>query len=140
MGVREKINKYLRPVSSHKENLNYGASSIGFAKAKVLRRNMTKAEKILWKHLRNRNFSGYKFRRQHPLGIYIADFYSHNLKLVIEIDGSHYYLPDEKKYDTTRTFTMNHNGINVIRFSNADVLYHIDSVLQKIEEETEKYK
>ncbi len=69
------------------ENMFFGASKIIFENAKELRKNMTHAEKILWNHLKVKP-NGYKFRRQHPLGIYIADFYCHKLKLVIEIDGS----------------------------------------------------
>jgi very-short-patch-repair endonuclease len=115
----------------HKKNLNYGAPSAGFAKAKQLRKKMTLAEQILWKQLRN-SLSGYKFRRQHPLGIYIADFYSHELKLVIELDGSHHLLQDEKKYDKSRTFTLNLDGIKVLRFRNQEVIRNVKRVIERI--------
>jgi imidazole glycerol-phosphate synthase subunit HisF len=64
-----------------------GASPLIFERAKDLRKNMTEAEKVLWFHLKQ-NSGGFKFRRQHPLGIYIADFYCHKAKLVIELDGT----------------------------------------------------
>lgn len=118
----------------YRKNLNYGASSIGFAKAKQLRKRMTLSEQILWKQLRN-NFSGYKFRRQHPLGIYIADFYSHQLKLVIELDGSQHLLPEGKKNDKTRTFTLNLDRITVLRFKNYEVIKDVNKVIEKINKE-----
>lgn len=118
----------------YRKNLNHGASSIGFAKAKQLRRKMTLAEQILWRQLRN-NLSGYKFRRQHPLGIYIADFYSHELKLVIELDGSQHLLPEGKKYDKTRTFTFNLDRIKVLRFKNHEVINGVNRVMEKINKE-----
>ena len=123
---------------SYKENLNYGAPALGFAKAKQLRRKMTEAEEMLWKHLRNNKLAGCKFRRQHPLGIYIADFYCHQKKLVVEIDGSHHLTPDGKKYDTTRTFTINLDDIKVLRFPYQRVLNNTDEVLKEILEEIRK--
>lgn len=65
----------------------YGASPNSFDKAKLLRNNMTEAEKILWEKLKNRNIFKARFRRQHPIGIFIVDFYCHDYKLVIELDG-----------------------------------------------------
>lgn len=70
-----------------KKKMFLGASNFIFENAKELRKDLTHSEQTLWDHLRTKPL-GYKFRRQHPLGIYIADFYCHALKLVIEIDGS----------------------------------------------------
>lgn len=65
----------------------YGAPPYIFEKARKLRETMTPAEQILWKYLKKRQLKGCKFRRQHPLSEFIADFYCHSLKLVIEVDG-----------------------------------------------------
>ena len=74
--------KKLKP--NHDEGMWKGAPSDSFTKAQFLRRNETKAEKLLWEKLRNNQLEGLKFRRQHPVNIYIADFYCHKLKLIIE--------------------------------------------------------
>jgi very-short-patch-repair endonuclease len=67
--------------------LNLGAKNKDFVNAKVLRKTMTDAEILLWKALRNRRLNGFKFRRQHPIKGFIADFYCHEARLVIEVDG-----------------------------------------------------
>lgn len=77
------------------------ANHLVFELAKELRRNMTEAEQKLWFHLRQ-GISGFKFRRQHPLKNYIADFYCHKLKLVIEADGGIHNKPEVKEYDAIR--------------------------------------
>ncbi|MBK5285235.1 MAG: endonuclease domain-containing protein [Bacteroidia bacterium] len=125
-------------MTSYKENLFYGAPTLGFAKARQLRRSMTEAETILWKFLRNKKLAGHKFRRQHPLGLYIADFYCHESKLVIESDGKHHNNPDEKKYDARRTFTFGLDKIKVLRFSNSDIMENLSWVLAEIEKELKK--
>lgn len=68
-------------------NMFYGAGRNTFERAKGLRKNMTKTEKILWKELKNRQIFKARFRRQHPIDIFVADFYCHENKLAIEIDG-----------------------------------------------------
>jgi very-short-patch-repair endonuclease len=65
----------------------FGASATTKALAAELRKNMTDAEKVLWQQLRNRKLGDLKFRRQHPVGIFILDFYCHEKKLAIEVDG-----------------------------------------------------
>ena len=77
------------------------ANPFVFELAKDLRRNMTDAENLLWFHLKE-VIEGLKFRRQHPIGIYIADFYCHNLKLIIELDGTIHNKPRVKLYDERR--------------------------------------
>lgn len=79
----------------------YGANPLLFAKAKELRNNMTQAEVVLWEYLRTKP-SGYKFRRQHPIGIYIADFFCHKLNLAIELDGSIHDLEEVRLNDEER--------------------------------------
>ena len=75
-----------------------GASHLIFENAKHLRKNMTAAEMCLWLHLRD-GLNGFKFRRQHPVGLYIADFYCHKAKLIIEVDGSVHNKKDIKELD-----------------------------------------
>ncbi|MBR8534091.1 endonuclease domain-containing protein [Carboxylicivirga sediminis] len=112
------------------DNLFYGASSVIRQFAKDIRTRMTPSEKILWSELRNKKLDGLKFRRQHPIEYYIADFYCHEKKLVIEIDGEiHLY---QKQYDIGRTAELERFGIQVIRFKNEDVLFRVSSVLSQI--------
>ena len=99
-------------------------------RAKELRKHQTDAEKKLWYYLRNRNFAGYKFRRQFVVDRYIVDFLCHELQLVIEIDGSQHI--EQVLYDETRTNYLNACGLRVIRFWNHDVLQEIDSVLEAL--------
>jgi adenine-specific DNA-methyltransferase len=101
-------------------------------KARTLRRAMTDAERILWKRLRNRQLVNRKFRRQHPLGPYVLDFYCPSKRLVIEIDGGQHYTPEGKTRDKTREKYLNQHDIEVIRYSDRDVLTKVDAVLQDI--------
>lgn len=110
----------------------FGASNLIFENAKLLRKNMTSAEKILWYHLKQ-NVSGFKFRRQHPLGLYIADFYCHKAKLVIELDGSVHNLEKVKEDDIVRQQTLEGDGLKVIRFTNHDIHNNIQAVMKTIE-------
>jgi len=98
--------------------------------AKELRKEMTSAEKILWEHLRNRQLGGFKFRRQHPIGSFVADFYCAECKLVIEIDGDIHLSQIEA--DAERTAIIESFGYRVIRFRNAEVTTDLQSVLNKI--------
>ena len=98
--------------------------------ARSLRRHSTPAEAKLWEALRGRRLAGYKFRRQHPVGRFILDFYCPELKLAIEVDGEiHEYQPD---YDKARTAQIEAWGDRVLRFSNDEVLYHLPAVLDRI--------
>lgn len=99
-------------------------------RARELRKSQTDAEKILWRHLRNRNLQGYKFRRQYPIGNYIIDFACISLKLAIEIDGSQHL--QNQEYDSRRTRYLNRQGFEVIRFWNNDVFNDIDSILEAL--------
>ena len=93
---------------------------------------MTEAEKILWNELRSRKVKGLKFRRQHPLLFYIADFYCHEQRLVIEIVGGIHLLEKQKEKDENRTAELERFGISVIRFTNDQVINSIDEVIQTI--------
>lgn len=116
----------------YKANLTWTAKPGIFKNAKELRKSMTEAEEILWKHLRNNKLNGLKFRRQHPLDIYIADFYCHQKKLIIEIDGGVHDIREQEEYDKGRTFELEEKGFKVLRFRNEDVLNELNSVLEKI--------
>lgn len=101
----------------------------GYAKRNRL--FMTDAESILWNFLRGRK-TGYRFRRQHPIGDYIADFVCLRKMLVIEVDGGYHYDPKVIKEDITRTNYLRSIGYNVIRFTNEQIYVNLDNVMQTI--------
>lgn len=98
--------------------------------AKVLRKNMTDAEKKLWYHLRAKRFENYKFRRQHPIGNYIADFICLKSKMIIELDGGQHN--DLASYDSIRTTFFESQGFMVLRFWNHEMLHQEADVLTQI--------
>jgi very-short-patch-repair endonuclease len=93
---------------------------------------MTDAEVILWSRLRRKTLSGHKFRRQHPIGIYIADFACVSGWLVIEVDGARHSSDSELRYDARRDAFMREKGWRVFRLSNLDVYKNLDEVLEGI--------
>jgi len=117
--------------------MHYGASNLIFQKAEELRKFPTHEEEILWGYLSESQL-GVKFRRQHPIFNYIADFYCHSIKLVIEIDGSIHDKEDVKINDERRQKEIESFGITVIRFTNNEVKNTPESVLQSINEEIKK--
>jgi very-short-patch-repair endonuclease len=119
-----------------KEGVFKGASPLVFELAKDLRRNMTQAEKILWMHLRT-GVSGLKFRRQHPIGPCIADFYCHKIKLIIEADGLIHEKAEILDYDKKREGDLKDLGIHVLRFKNEEILEDFEFVLEKIRTEVD---
>ena len=116
----------------HDDSMFKGASAQVFGNAKKLRNHMTNAEQLLWEELRQNKFYGLKFRRQHPIQNYIADFYCHKYKLVIEIDGEYHLSKDQVEYDKDRTEILNFNDVIVLRFTNGEVLNDINKVLLDI--------
>jgi len=100
-------------------------------RARELRKEMTPAEKLLWSRLRNKQLRGLKFRRQHPLGPFIADFYCAARRLVVEIDGDIHDLQPGR--DAARTEQFKQYGYRLIRFRNRRVLNDIEEVLLAIE-------
>ena len=98
--------------------------------ARRLRRTMTPAKQRLWEALRCRQVSGLKFRRQHPVGPFVLDFYCPERKLVIELDGEIHKLQENR--DQARAQQLADYGYHVIRFRNEEVFNHLDSVLQRI--------
>ena len=97
-----------------------------------LRVKQTEAEKILWQKLRNRQIDGFKFFRQYSIGKYIADFYCSELRLVIELDGSHHYEENVFEYDKIREEFMKSLDIQTIRFNNLDVFKSLDEVMERV--------
>jgi len=112
--------------------LYMGASRRTFSNARDLRNNLTEAESILWKKLRNKRLNGFKFRRQHPIAGFIADFYCHESKLIIEIDGNIHDSSYNRERDEGRTFELEALGIRVIRFKNQDILNDVDRIISEI--------
>ena len=119
-------------MNDYNENLHLDAHKSTMQNAHDLRMDLTKAEKILWEALRNRRLNNFKFRRQHALKNYVADFYCHEAKLVIELDGGIHGEQEQKEYDRDRTSVLNEYGINVIRFKNEEVVSNLEIVLDKI--------
>ena len=90
--------------------------------ARRLRANATEAERKLWSLLRRKRIAGLRFRRQHPVGPYIADFYCAAAKLIIELDGSQHCEPSNLAYDAARTKWLERHGYCVLRFNNIGFL------------------
>ena len=103
-----------------------------FDYSKELRHNMTKEEKKIWYNYLAK--SPMRFRRQHIIGNYIADFYSHSLKLVIEIDGKQHYEEEQGNHDIERTEYMNTLGIEVIRIDNSDINRSFSTVCHMLDD------
>jgi very-short-patch-repair endonuclease len=110
----------------------YDATPNSFEKARWLRANSTRHEQLLWDCLRKNKILGLRIRRQHPIGSYVADFYCHAAKLVIEIDGVNHSTADQKLYDEERTFNFGIEGLKVVRFSNDEIEQDLEKVLQEI--------
>jgi very-short-patch-repair endonuclease len=102
-------------------------------RARELRRRSSEAERVLWKHLRQRRLNGYKFRRQVVIEPYIVDFVCMDAKLIIEADGGQH--ADQVAYDARRTARLEDMGYRIIRFWNNEILRELHSVLEKIASE-----
>jgi cyclase len=111
--------------------MHNGAAKPLYQRARELRNNATHAENILWGYLKTKPF-GIKFRRQHPYSIYILDFYSHSLKLIIEVDGSIHNQPDVKLKDAERQALLEKDGLIVLRFTNQQVENNLEVVQETI--------
>ena len=119
-----------------KTNMHHGATPAIFETAKNLRKIPTKAEAILWEHLRKDQI-GYRFRRQHPLSKFIIDFYCHKLKLAIELDGEIHDQIDIKERDIEKEIILKNSNIELLRFRNDEIINSIHSVLSLIYETIE---
>ena len=116
----------------------FGASPEILRVAGELRHSMTSAEKQLWKHLRNKQLKGHRFRRQHPVSEFVVDFFCYDSMLAIELDGDFHEDPRQKERDSGRTDCLNRLGITLIRFRNDQVFKKIDDVLETIEKVLKK--
>lgn len=102
-----------------------------------LRQQSTRAETALWNYLQARRFFGHKFRRQHSIGRYVADFFCAELLLVIEVDGDSHLDPDHIEYDRRRQAWIEAQGIRVARFTDGQVLEETQEVLKQLHKITE---
>ena len=114
-----------------KENMFYGANSFIFQRAEELRKHMTPAEESLWKYVHINEWK-LKFRRQHPIANWVVDFYCHQIKLVIEIDGAIHDTEEVKRNDVEREKHLKDFGLTILRFKNDDIFNNKDAVIKKI--------
>jgi very-short-patch-repair endonuclease len=105
-------------------------------RARQLRRDQTDAERLLWQRLRSRQLSGFKFRRQVPMGPYIVDFLCREVRLVVEVDGGQH----NEERDAERTAMLERAGLRVVRFWNNEVLENLEGVLVRLAEMLEEQR
>lgn len=110
----------------------YGATQRSFDNARWQRERSTKHESLLWERLRKKQILGLRIKRQHPIGSYIADFYCHAAKLVIEVDGLIHNTPEQRAHDEERTFNFGIDSLKVIRFTNDEIEFHLERVVEEI--------
>lgn len=122
----------LQRLRDKSNNMFYGALAIHFELAKKLRNNQTEAEIFLWNNLGSINIQGVRFKRQHPILYFIADFYCHKAKLVIEVDGGYHNIPEQYIYDRNRDSELEELGLKVIHFTNEQVLFQTEKTLEEI--------
>ena len=113
------------------EGMHYGATPEVFRNAAKLRENMTDPERKLWEYLKTKPM-GYKFRRQHPISRYILDFYCHQLRLSIEVDGGYHLTIEQREIDNQRTEYLESVGITVYRFTNQEILNQFEQSIDMI--------
>ena len=104
---------------------------------RILRRNQTYAERVLWSQLRGRRCRGYKFYRQYGVGPYVLDFYCSSARLAIELDGPTDDDPEQRRHDARRTQHLNSLRIDVIRFTNDELMSNANKVYAAIEQALE---
>jgi len=113
----------------------YGANKKIFLRAVELRNNMTLAEQVLWEELRKKETFKVRFKRQHPVDIFVLDFYCHQYKLAIEVDGEIHLRKEVQEHDDGRSHDIEKLGIKILRFTNREVLESIEVVRQRILQE-----
>jgi len=99
-------------------------------KVRELRKNLTEAERLLWKNIRLRQIAGYKFRRQQPIGEYIVDFLCFEKRLIVEVEGGQH--AEEMAYDSKRDEWLSSQGFSILRFWNHQVLKEIEAIKEMI--------
>ena len=120
-------------------SMHYGAPKEIFQIAERLRRDMTLTEKLIWEKVSNKQL-GVRIRRQHPIWKFIADFYCHEVRLVIEIDGGIHLHSENKEYDISRDTILKEFQIEILRFTNDEVIHEPDLVIDKIKRTIETLK
>jgi very-short-patch-repair endonuclease len=110
------------------KDMHIGAKPELFKYAQEMRKNPTEGEKVVWNILRKFRHHGYIFRRQHPVDIFIADFYCHKLKLIIEVDGGVHDSDQAIEYDDGRSGELEKYDLNILRFTNEEVLNETEKV------------
>jgi len=108
------------------------ASSLIVRAARDLRRQLTPMEEKLWEALRERRVGGLKFRRQHPFGRYVLDFFCVERRLAIEVDGAVHAQPGQAEHDAERSAFLTEQGIRVLRFRNEEIERDIEGVVKRI--------
>ncbi|WP_216664177.1 endonuclease domain-containing protein [Lentimicrobium sp. S6] len=119
-------------IKKNNKPMNFGANANTFLKAERLRDDMTQAEVILWERLKGKQILSLRFRRQHPIGQFIVDFYCHNAKLIIEVDGLIHQKKDVMEDDAGRTYELEKAGLMVKRFTNNEIENNIETVIESI--------
>jgi very-short-patch-repair endonuclease len=114
------------------KDMYFGAKPELLKRAREMRKNPTDSEKKLWKELQKFRTKGFIFRRQHPIDIFIADFYCHKLRLIIEADGEIHDNEESQEYDEGRSAELEKYDIKVLRFKNSEVLNNINKVTTTI--------
>jgi len=105
------------------------ADSLSFIRAKTMRRAMSPPEARFWSGVRAGRLAGTKWRRQHPIGPFILDFYCAAARLAVEIDGSSHDYPEQMRHDQRRTRWLAERGVRVVRLAAEDVRVDLDGVL-----------
>ena len=116
----------------------YGAPQILFEFAKRLRNEQTDAERYLWNFLSEKQVLNVRFKRQHPVFYFVADFYCHRAKLIIEVDGGYHKVSEQYEYDANRDAELAKFGLKVLRFTNEQVFLNTEKVIEKITHEVRK--
>jgi very-short-patch-repair endonuclease len=127
----------LRGLGGQKNNMTTKIFNLKYLKEtrQYLRNNMTDAERVLWTILKDKKLNGRKFRRQHSIGHYIADFYCPTEKLVIELDGHQHYTQEGIEKDKERDSHLALMGIKVLRFENKEIFDNLTMVVKRIKSE-----
>ena len=113
----------------------YGAPPILFEFARKMRNNPTESESVLWQYLSNNQRNGFRFKRQHPIKYFIADFYCHSKKLIIEVDGGYHQILEQYEYDRNRDYELEELGLKILHFTNEQILFDIENTIRVIDNE-----
>ena len=124
-------------METHNDNLHKGATPKLFEYPKALRQSQTHAEELLWQQLKDKKLNGLKFRRQHAISKFIADFYCHEKQLVIEVGGRVHDLQEVQENDISKEGWITELGLKVIRFTNEEIVSEMHKVLQTIKTSTQ---